>query len=226
MAPIKKRAKGASSDSVLGKILKDFANDEEVFEEFSTIFGAAATTVHALSWLGHILGRHPKVMEKLIAEILANGESTTLEDLEQLTYLTAVIREGIRLYPPAPLMLRTPAEGVFEEKIEAIFIPIWLLNRNPLFWENPLEFMPERWIVTSSDGQKRLKNIDQYIPFGDGSRICIGMRFSMIESRIILIEMLKRFTWDSWDQKTPKAKTDILTRPAKDIYLNIKKRNL
>lgn len=230
MAPIKRRAnqRNLQDGSVMSKLLKDFQNEEEVFQEYGTIFGAAATTVHALSWLGHILGRHPDIQEKLYKEIekfLSPGdypEKTTLEDLEQLNYLTAVIREGIRLYPPAPLMLRTPIDS----NISTIFIPIWLLNRNPRFWDDPLEFKPERWLITSSDGQVRLKNVDQFIPFGDGPRICIGMRFSLIESRIILIEILKRFKLDSFQFKTPIAKTDILTRPSKDIYLNITKRNL
>lgn len=235
MGPIRTRVlKRSPTDlSVMSRILNDFNNEEEVFQEFGTIFGAAATTVHALSWLGHLLGKHPIIQEKVRAEIDAfikrsnYPEGTTLEDLEQLNYLTAVIREGMRLYPPAPLMLRTPDKGVIKgEKIQAIFIPIWLLNRNPKFWDDPLDFRPERWIVSTHDGQVRLKNVDQFIPFGDGPRICIGMRFSLIESRIILIEMLRRFKLDSRDQKTPPAKTDILTRPAKDIYLNITKTNL
>ena len=230
MEPIRKRV--PPDQSVMSKIFSDFGNDKEVFEEFGTIFGAAATTVHALSWLGDLLGKHPEIQERVFAEIetfLGQGnypKETTLEDLEQLHYLTAVIWEGMRLYPPAPLMLRTPDPGVLDEKIQAIFIPIWLLNRNPKFWDSPLEFRPQRWLLTSGDGQVRIKKVDQFIPFGDGPRICIGMRFSMIESRIILIEMLRRYKLDSIGLKTPNAKSDILTRPSKDIYLNITKRNL
>ncbi len=231
MSPIKKRSSSPPPGSIMEKLFNDFKNDEDVFEEFGTIFGAAATTVHALSWLGDILGKRPDVLEKLFKEIdffLKNSTypKVSLEDLEELHYLTATIREGLRLYPPAPLMLRTPKNIIDGEKIQAIIIPIWLLNRNPLFWENPNEFRPERWILTSPEGKTRLKNVDQYIPFGDGQRICIGMRFSMIESRVILIEILRRFILDSKKQKTPPAKTDILTRPSKDIYLNITKRNL
>jgi cytochrome P450 len=129
-----------------------------------------------------------------------------------MKFLTAVINEGLRLYPPAPFLLRT-AKG--SQETDLLFIPIWAMHRDPEFWARPSEFVPERWL-DQEDAKHEI-----FIPFGLGARVCIGQRFAMIEARVILYEIIRQFWLEPLPGFRTQAKMDILTRPRKNMRVMI-----
>lgn len=125
------------------------------------MFGAGTeTTYTTLEWTMTELLRHPKAMEKLQNEVkqVAQGKpEITEDDLGNLHYLTAVIKESLRLHPPAPLLV--PRESRQDVKLKGYQIAagtqatvnVWAIGRDPLLWENPDEFQPERFLSSAID---------------------------------------------------------------------------
>lgn len=196
-------------------------SSKEMVQEGLTLVCAGATNVHLLSWCGYLLGTHPDVQEKLFDEVSQFFEehqsiqNASILELEKLTYLTAVIQEGLRLYPPAPFLLRHR-----EEKGSFVFIPIWTMHRNSQYWADASSFQPERWINVEG----KLIHHESYLPFGAGPRVCIGKRFAMAEARVFLAEVIRQFRIRYTDKKIPKPITTVLTRPRKQVHVFLEQR--
>ncbi len=165
--------------------------DRQVRDEAVTLFLAGhETTANALSWTFYLLAKHPEVEAKLLEELerVLNGRAPTLSDLGQLTYTDWVIKEAMRLYPPAwVLNARTPIEdveidGYTLKQGSSIFISPYVMQHDPKYFANPEQFTPERW---ANDFEKTLPRY-AYFPFGGGPRVCIGNSFALMEARLIL----------------------------------------
>jgi len=115
------------------------------------------------------------------------------EHLEQIPYISAVINESLRLNPPvynAPtrqVEKDTELDGYLIPKNTIVSIHIGAINRNPLVWPNPTEFDPGRFL-----GNQRARGIN-YLPFSAGPRRCIGDRFSLMEQKTLLLQVLTRY---------------------------------
>lgn len=192
----------------LQHLLGKLEHPQRVVEEVRTLAAASLTTGHLLSWLSYLLALNPDSQSRLRDEIACGPENPTLAQFEEMKYLGAVIHEGLRLYPPAPFLLRT-ARG--SNETDLVFIPIWAMHRDPEFWFEPTRFVPERWFDQ--------KNIDHemFIPFGLGARVCIGKRFAMIEARIVLYNIVRNFWLEPLLGYQASPKMDILTRPRKNM---------
>jgi len=164
--------------------------DTQLRDEAMTLYLAGhETTALTLSWTWYVLAQNPRVEDKLAAEwsaVLA-GRAPTAEDLPRLPYTEHVIIEAMRLYPPVYLIGR---EAVSDGELGAFrirrgttaFMSQWVTHRDKRFYDNPLEFRPERW----ADGlAKRLPKY-AYFPFGGGPRVCIGNGFAMMEAVLLL----------------------------------------
>lgn len=170
---------------------------QEVRDQVVTIFMAGhETTSQALSWTWYLLAQHPAVERKLHAELAAvlGGRTPRYEDIGNLRYARMVIEESMRLYPPAHTMGRQPiaADEVLGHRIPAgaeVLIMPWLLHRKPSLWENPERFEPERFEPKRAAARPRFA----YIPFGAGTRICIGAAFAMTEAVLILATIAQRY---------------------------------
>lgn len=136
--------------------------------------GGTDTNASAIIWTMTILIKNPDVMKKLqteIRDLVGTKGIVTEEDVQNLSFLKAVIKETMRLYPPAPLLV--PRETLEETVLlgykirpkTMVHINAWAVARNPEAWENPNEFIPERFLNTKIDviGQDF-----QVIPFGGG----------------------------------------------------------
>lgn len=158
------------------------------------MFGAGTdTTLAVLEWAMTELLRHPNVMQKLQDEVrsVAGGRThITEEDLNVMRYLKAVIKEILRLHPPSPILI--PRESMQDTKLMGYDIAIgtqvivnnWAISTDPLYWDQPLEFQPERFLKSSID----VKGHDfELIPFGAGRRGCPGIGFHMCSQDIIHI---------------------------------------
>ncbi|XP_017972572.1 PREDICTED: cytochrome P450 71A1-like [Theobroma cacao] len=115
-----------------------------------------------------------------------------------MDYLKAVIKETLRLHPPLPLLVpRVSTQDVnikvydIEERT-LVIVNAWAIGRDPVHWNEPEEFRPERFLNNPIDFKG---NDFQYTPFGDGRRGCPGMAFAMAMNEIILVNLVHKFDW-------------------------------
>ncbi|XP_078159492.1 cytochrome P450 71A1-like isoform X3 [Carex rostrata] len=160
------------------------------------------TTYITIDWTMSELIKNPKPMKKLQEEVrgvVKHGDMVRSEDLNQMSYLKAVIKETLRLHPPLPLLV--PRESMEECEINGFIIPkgtkvlinAWAIAREAKSWEVPEEFMPERFIGSQVD----YKGTDfELIPFGAGRRICPGILFGAATAELAVANLIHRFDWE------------------------------
>ncbi|XP_020877153.1 cytochrome P450 71A19 isoform X1 [Arabidopsis lyrata subsp. lyrata] len=161
-----------------------------------------ATTLSFLAWAMTELMRHPKAMKKLQEEIRSSSPQdlfVTEKEAEKMNYLQAVIKEALRLRPPAPLLVpRVLSEDVTLKgyNIPAgtqVIINAWAIQRDTTTWGiDAEEFRPERHLDSNLDFQGQ---DFKFIPFGSGKRICPGIGFTSALIGVTLANILKRFNW-------------------------------
>ena len=172
-------------------------SDKQLRDEVLTLLLAGhETTALALSWAWHLLSRNPEAEAKLLEELqeVLEDRAPTVEDLPRLSYAEMVIKESMRLYPPA--------WGVSREAIAAceiggyrvpagtqLLIVLWAMHRDPRYFEDPEVFDPTRWEGTRAMRVPRYA----YLPFGAGPRVCIGSTFAMTEAILLLAAIAKEF---------------------------------
>ncbi|XP_074310525.1 cytochrome P450 71A25-like [Silene latifolia] len=164
--------------------------------------GGIETSATLLEWIMSELLLYPRVMKRLQDEVRGFCKGTTTvgeDDLKDMIYLKAVIKEGLRLHPPLPLLLfREPSQDtkVHDYDISAgtqVIINAWAIQRNPAYWEEPEEFKPERFMITSVD-IKQGRDFD-FIAFGAVRRGCPRMSFAMIKVELALANLVSQFNW-------------------------------
>lgn len=184
---------------------KDALSMESVKSVLLDMFvGGTDTSYTLMEWAIFELIRHPRVMKELqeeVRKIVKGKDSKVLcgDDLEQLPYLNAVIKEVLRLHPPAPLLMFR--ESLQEVKINGfdisagtqVIINAWAIQRDPTFWTEAEEFRPERFLNTSSFDY-RGQNF-HYIPFGVGRRGCPGISFAIASAQLVIATLMYEFDW-------------------------------
>ena len=168
--------------------------------------GGSDTTSTIVEWAFAELVKNPESMKKAQAEVRkVVGDKAKIEenDVNQMSYLKFVIKETLRLHPPVPLLV--PRETASSVKINGYDIPpkttvyvnAWAIQRDPKFWDNAEEFIPERFVSSQVD----FKGQDfQLIPFGTGRRGCPGISFGVASVEYVLANLLYWFDW-----KLPKS---------------------
>ncbi len=171
-------------------------SDGQLHEEMMTLFMAGhETTAMALTWTWYLLSQHPEVEERLVREVsrVLGGRAPTVADLPQLPYTDMVVREAMRLYPPAAGFAREPIEDVHiggydVPKGSLVTVNTYALHHDPRFFDEPERFNPERF---SAGWEERIPRY-AFLPFGGGPRVCIGNGFAMMEARLILATVVQR----------------------------------
>jgi cytochrome P450 len=172
--------------------------DAQVRDELVTLFIAGhETTSNALVWTWYLLSQDPEVEAQLHSEVdkVLNGRLPTLADLSNLPYTLMVIKEAMRLYPPAWVLngrqaiADTTIGGYAIPHNSVIFIAPYTIHRRPHFFPNPERFDPERFQPAREKELPRYA----YIPFGAGPRICIGNSFAMMEAHLIVATIGQRY---------------------------------
>ncbi|KAF7838254.1 Cytochrome P450 [Senna tora] len=159
------------------------------------------TNSTTLEWAMAELLRNPTTMKKAqeeVRRVVHNKSNIDEKDVEQMKYLECVVKETLRLHPPAPLMLpRETSSGVKLRGYDippktSVYINVWAIQRDPEIWERPEEFVPERFENSEVDfkGQHF-----QLIPFGIGRRGCPGVSFGIVVVEYILANLLYWFDW-------------------------------
>ncbi len=203
-------------------------SDKEVRDEALTLFTAGhETTANTLAWTWLSLSRHPEVEAKLVEEIkrVLGSRPPTMADLRELPYLEMVVKETLRLHPPAYALLREPLEdvtvgGYRVPKGSAVMVSQHVLHRDPRFFERPAEFMPERFAEDYPNPCPRYA----YFPFGAGPRICTGQSLAMLETQIILAMIVQHCTIRIMPNQDVRPTVVLLQRPGHALHATIQAR--
>nr|CAX94849.1 CYP6AE28 protein [Cnaphalocrocis medinalis] len=188
------------------------------------------TSSTATSFLLYELSKKPEIQERVLQEVDAflakHDNKLTYDCVTELPYTQACIDESLRLYPALGVITRevmeeyTLPDGLVLEKGVRIHIPVYGLHYNPDHFPDPEEFRPERF-----EGSNR-NNIKPhtYIPFGDGSRICIGLRFAKMQMLAGLISLLKKYRVEMTKDTPTKLDYDpraLVTIPLQSVNLKL-----
>lgn len=134
--------------------------------------------------------------EILRSEIRKISEPLSSDNMRNLPYLRACIKESLRLYPVAPVNSRTTKQDLVLDDIVIpkntdVIMPTISLMRDEKHFDNANEFIPERWI--RGNDLCKARDPFAYLPFGFGPRACVGKRIAMMELEVVLINILKNF---------------------------------
>jgi cytochrome P450 len=198
-----RRASGIDHGDLLSSLLAaqdedgSRMTDRQLRDEAMTIVLAGhETTALALTWTWYLLSQHPEAAASLRSELdtVLGGREPGVADVGQLPYAEAVINEAMRLYPPIFAIGREAIEpcDVGGHHLPAgsnVYIVLWVLQRDPRFFEQPNAFRPERWL----DGLAHRLPRGAYFPFGGGPRLCIGQPFAQMEATLLLATIAQRF---------------------------------
>jgi cytochrome P450 len=175
-------------------------SERQVRDEVMTLLLAGHETVAlALSWGFLLLDRNPDVRDRLEAELaeVVGDRVPSPADVPALPFAQAVVNETLRLYPPAYVTGRetirpTTIGGVSLPKRHIVLISMQVTHRDPRFFPEPDSFRPERWL----DGLEKRLPRGAFIPFGMGSRKCIGASFAMMEATLLLATIARRWRFE------------------------------
>lgn len=203
-------------------------SDTEARDEAVTLFLAGhETTANTMNWTFKLLAENPEAEAKLHAELdsVLGGRAPTLADLRALPYTNAVIKEAMRLYPPAwsfsrELLTDLEIGGYHFPKGSVVILTSYITHRHPDFWEAPEAFRPERFLP-ENEGK-----IDKwaYIPFGGGQRVCIGQAFAMLEAALILATVASRYTLRLVPNRPIKRRAAITLYPEGGLPMTVHRR--
>jgi cytochrome P450 len=208
-----RRAAGAAGDDLMALLIAARDGDERLedaeIRDQVLIFLLAGhdTTAIALTFALHLLGHHPDAQARVRAEVAAIDDRTPgAEDVERLPYTTMVLKEAMRLYPPAWAFGRKNGaeDEVGGHRVPAgaeIVVSPWVTHRHPGIWEAPERFDPERF----APEQEAERHRHAYFPFGAGPRACIGQYFSMLEAAILLAVIVRDYEVASLTDRVPLA---------------------
>lgn len=229
-----RRASGRDTGDLLSMLLAardDEGNgmsDQQLRDELLTLLLAGhETTALALSWTWSLLAKHPDVERLLHQEVdsALAGAAPRVEDLPRLPYAEKVVKEALRLYPPAYVILRLALEPV---EIAGYALPAgssvgmspWVVHHDARYFPEPEKFAPERW--TESFAQKLPRFA--YFPFGGGPRICIGAQFAMMEAVLVLATIASRYRLRVAAEQKVELFPSITLRPKNGIRATVETR--
>ncbi|KAI9029851.1 cytochrome P450 [Phycomyces nitens] len=182
-------------------------SDKELQSNLCIFFFAGHdTTANALAFTIYFFAKYPEIQQRARDEALKIlGDSPqdvipSVEETKEMEYINMVIKESLRIKGPVTAIpVRratedTDIEGVFIPKGTLLTSDIYNLHHNPKLWKNPETFDPERF-RKGGEYDMLESNGMNWMPFGGGSRLCIGMNFSLAEQRVMLSMLLRKYTW-------------------------------
>eukprot|EP00898_Chlorokybus_atmophyticus_P007097 jgi/Chlat1/7389/Chrsp6S07422 len=202
-------------------------------EVLTLLIAGQETSAILLAWVCASLAQDSKFQSAIAAQArdVASGRgSFTHADVPSLPLAEAAILEAMRLLPPAWMVGRAAAQDVdissnlHIKQGTSVFVSPYVLHRDARRWELAEEFVPSRWLDADTGGIKRqeLRDNDSYIPFGVGPRICIGMRFAMLETVLILATLLRDYELRLPSGASfPQPAAIITLRPAQGVELEL-----
>jgi cytochrome P450 len=214
-------------DMLLDARYEDGSEMEEgqLLDEILILFAAGhETTSNALTFICELLARNPKAQIKILEEVqkVKSESSDIMHWIKNANYTKLVIEEAMRLFPPAYFIDRINKEaddfnGFDLPKGTNLLFSVYEIHRHPDFWENPEEFIPERFL------DDKIKFSKNYYPFGAGQRMCIGNNFAMYEMILAVITVVERY--EITEKNTPILIKPLITLKPFNAILEFKARN-
>ncbi|KAL3655320.1 hypothetical protein CASFOL_001106 [Castilleja foliolosa] len=184
-----------------GSSTVDLTRDHVKALLMNIIVGGTDAIAAVVVWAMTALLKYPNIMKKVQSEIRQLGKKDIISenDIPNLPYLRAIVKETFRLYPPAPLlvpretMAKCTINGYEIEPKTTVHINAWAIGRDPEFWEKPDEFLPERFLESDVD----IRGHDTIvIPFGVGRRGCPGIVMGLAATELALANLVYAFDWE------------------------------
>lgn len=214
------------------KTSNKLSEDEVIAQAFIFLIAGYETTATILSWAAYELALNPEPQEKLYNEIMAaidtDGE-IDYELLSSLPYLDSVISETLRFHNPAGRLLRLCVEDcklgntdITVRKGVEVEIGVHAIHHSEEYYDKPYQFIPERFLP-----ENRHKIIPYtYLPFGAGPRNCVGMRFALMEAKIVLAYVVRRYKLSRSPNTVmpPKIKSPLLINTPTTMVLSVQRR--
>ena len=177
-------------------------NDEIIALILTVVLASYETTTDTLSFTAYLLALNPSIQDRLIREITdyydANPESSLYDAAENIDYVSMVLSEALRMFPSLAMPTRECKQTcvindnlTIEKGCDVVF-PAHSLHYNPKYWPNPDKFDPERFNPNNEQSYPTFA----YIPFGEGPRVCIGKRMVMLEMKMLLITIFRKFRFN------------------------------
>jgi len=218
-------------DDLLDMLLKATYEDgthmprRQLIDEVLILFTAGhETTANALTFTLFLLGKHPKMQEKVFQEVnqAGVGNSDSISWIPKMVYTQQCIEEALRLYPPAYIIDRMAKEDLEIanyrfSKGSLLLMSVYELHRHKKFWEEPDSFRPERFALINKKEMGAY-----YYPFGAGPRMCIGNNFAMNEMIMTIAHIVKKYRIRNIDEEVKIV--PLITLKPKEVFLNFEER--
>lgn len=228
-----RRARGATGDDLLSLLIRAQEDgvgmsDQQIRDEAVTLFLAGhETTSNALAWTWHLLAGAPQAESRLHDELdrVLDGRPPTVSDLADLPYVEAVVSESMRLRPPAWAIGREVVEPFVVDamRVDAGSVVVtspWLLHHDPRWWGSDVSvYRPERWLEPSADRPRHA-----FLPFGGGPRMCIGEGFALMETRLLVASIARRWRFEPDPDHTVELQPVITLRPRTGLRVTARRR--
>lgn len=230
-----RRASGEDKGDLLSMLLQvryddgTPMDDEQLLDECMTMFVAGhETTASTMIWVWYLITQHPDVASKLYAEVdnTLGEQPMRFEKLADMPYGEMIVKEALRLYPPAPAFVRTPLQdievnGHLFRKGSLIACAIYAMHHLEHLFPQPERFWPERFGPEQPEPHRYA-----YIPFGAGSRSCMGNMFAMMEARVILATMAQQVELELTEGQTVERDTRFTIQPKEPLWVRVKRRRV
>ncbi|XP_022827248.1 uncharacterized protein LOC111356994 [Spodoptera litura] len=231
------RSKGNKVQSVLDVILENSVNEtDSLFTDVelrnfmdTVVVGAFDTTIYQMLYVLICIGSSSEVQEKIIQEmneVLGKDRRLLRDNLSQLVYLDAVVKEAVRLYPVGAVIGRdvktaTKLRNVTIPANSSIVVHIWHINRNPKYWgPDAKEFRPERWLDSTTIPSHQAA----FATFGPGKRGCVGKSYALMYLKATVVALLRKYKLTA-DHTKMKLECKVMNKPLSGHLIQIDKRH-
>lgn len=175
------------------------------------IFRGTDTVAVLIEWILARMVLHPDVQSRVhdeLDKVVGTSRAVADSDISEMVYLTAVVKEVLRLHPPGPLLswarlaiTDTTIDGYHVPEGTTAFVNMWAISRDPEVWETPLEFMPQRFVTHDKEMEFSVFGSDlRLAPFGSGRRICPGKSLGLTTATFWVASLLHEYEWLPSDQ--------------------------
>ena len=200
-----------------------FSADEMVDQVAIFFLAGHETSASALAWTLYLLAMYPEWQDKIAEEV--PDSDLEFSDLSKLRVTRDVFREGLRLYPPVPMMVREAAENVEFRRRDVkrgaqIVLSPWHLHRHTRLWDDPDQFDPTRF--QNPEAKQAVRQA--YMPFSSGPRVCTGAGFAMLEGVLMLADLVRAYRFELIQDRVPVPVAHLTVRAKDGIWLRISPR--